>query len=974
MRHAALAGLFALGIAFAGSASPREYRVLAIRVDFPYEDPDHETTTGRGKFDLRDYASDPAVRAQYANPWDIPPHDKRYFSNHLAALGNYWSAVSEDSVTLRSRILPDEPRGAYTMSDIFYKYGNGRTKDKTFRKLVELFREAVESCKRNEGARINFSEYDTFMVIHAGVGKETSDGLNDIPSAYLNAADFQTYLWGPLVIDGIEIDNGIIVPEAASENGIAGLNGILTQMFGHRLGLPSLSNNRDGLPAAGGWALMDTGGMAYGRFTRGFVPTHPCAWSKIELGWITPVTVTSDTTIDVAATHVNNGLPRAVKIPITADEYLLIENRERYAPRDSLPKAVFSDSDTSGVWMRVDHYDALIPGSGILIWHINERIIREKRSSDTLNDDPYRRGVDLLEADGREDIGAPFGFGDPRSEYSEGSDDDTFKQSGRSTLSPVGEPNSGSMWGGNSGVTVTVSSPPGDVMRITISFSPRTLRYNTPKPPGGLTASDLNGDGAEELIASGGDSLVIVDAKNNRSFTVPAGGHPAVVAGIPGGAVLAVPSGDAVNCYGLGDSGLSLLARITAAAPEGSSVVFEGSIVFSGAHLIVPVRFVKNGNTVSNQLLLIPVRDFPNIVTETVALPDTARIISLAAAGVRIAAVSSGGALVYGDAGTKRFATLALPAGTLSAPLIADLDRDGMYEVILMAGSNLLIIEDALGADAAVNNGGAVRTLTIPLPADPVGDPAAADIDSDGRPELLVSTANGLCIFRAGGVSAEGYPISPPPGDSGERISSPPIIGDFDGDGRPDTAFATSNMRMLAYSTPSTVTRKFPITLADSLCGSPLVFRESASGGIALAYLTHSGDLYVRNLMTASSNSPVIWPMWRGGAGLASSLQNEDIPAPVKLSAPFRAFCYPNPITGGSGTFRFVPDAPTDCRITVYSADGRKVFESYLPENRVMTGVPNEVRMDASRLASGLYLARIRTRTHTEICKVGVMR
>ena len=96
MRHAALAGLFALGIAFAGSAFPREYHVLVIRVDFPYEDPDHDTTTGRGKFDLRDYATDPAVREQYVNPWDIPPHDSRYFSNHLAALGNYWSAVSED--------------------------------------------------------------------------------------------------------------------------------------------------------------------------------------------------------------------------------------------------------------------------------------------------------------------------------------------------------------------------------------------------------------------------------------------------------------------------------------------------------------------------------------------------------------------------------------------------------------------------------------------------------------------------------------------------------------------------------------------------------------------------------------------------------------------------------------------------------------------------------------------------------------
>jgi hypothetical protein len=719
---------------------------------------------------------------------------------------------------------------------------------------------------------------------------------------------------------------------------------------------------------------MDTGGMAFGYNTRGFVPTHPCAWSKIELGWITPATVTSDATLDVAATHVNNGLPRAVKIPITADEYLLIENRERYAPRDSLPKAAFSESDTSGVWMRVDHYDAFIPGSGILIWHINERIIREKRSSDTLNDDPYRRGIDLLEADGVQDIGAPFGFGDPRSEYGEGRDEDTFKQNGRNSLSPAGEPNSGSMWGGNSGVTVTVSSPPGDVMRIAVSFSPRALRFTARRPPGGLTAADLDGDGAEELIASGGDSLVVVGPGNNRSFSAPATGHPAVFPATSGSAALAVPSGDAVNCYGLGDSGLSLLARITAAAPEGASAVFDGNTVFAGGRLIAPVRFTANGNTVSNQLLLVPVRDFPNLVPETAALPDTARIVSLAAAGVRIAAVRSDGALVYGDTGTKRFATLSLPAGPASAPLIADLDRDGIYEIILSAGPKLLIVEGAWSADGSVNTGASPRTVAIPLPADPVGDPAAADMDSDGRPEVLVSVSSGLAAFRAGGVTVEGYPIPLPPGDPGERISSPPIIGDFDGDGRPDAAFATSNMRMLAYSAPRTLTGKFPVTLMDSLYGSPLVFRETISGGVSLAYRTQSGGLYVRSLMTPLSNTPGVWPMWRGGAGLASSLLNEDIPAPVKRSAPFRAFCYPNPITGGSGTFRFVPDAPTDCRITVYSADGRKVFEIYLPESGVMTGAPNEVRMDASRLASGLYIARIRTRTHTVICKVGVLR
>ena len=91
-------------------------------------------------------------------------------------------------------------------------------------------------------------------------------------------------------------------------------------------------------------------------------------------------------------------------------------------------------------------------------------------------------------------------------------------------------------------------------------------------------------------------------------------------------------------------------------------------------------------------------------------------------------------------------------------------------------------------------------------------------------------------------------------------------------------------------------------------------------------------------------------------------------------TAAFSAFCYPNPISKGSGTFRITPDSSTDCRVTVFSADGVKVFESYLPESSVIPGVANEIRMDASRLASGLYIARIKTRTHSETVKVGVLK
>jgi len=106
----------------------------------------------------------------------------------------------------------------------------------------------------------------------------------------------------------------------------------------------------------------------------------------------------------------------------------LIENRQRDINNDSL--AIGKD-DTRGVdiWFnnngsviasgqfgvitRVDEYDFGIPGSGILIWHIDERVIEEKINTNRVNSDPKRRGVDLEEADGSQDIGLEVGiFGD----------------------------------------------------------------------------------------------------------------------------------------------------------------------------------------------------------------------------------------------------------------------------------------------------------------------------------------------------------------------------------------------------------------------------------------------------------------------------------------------------------------------------------------------------------------------------------
>lgn len=938
-----------------------EYRILVLRVDFPFEDPDHYTTSGRGVFDLRDYYSDPSVNKEYTHPWDIPPHNKRYVENHLEALKNYWLNVSGNSVNISYEVWPEESDTAYTMSKKFYKYGNGRTKEQTFEKLITLFEEAITTCKNREGSNIDFSQFNTFMIIHAGLGRETSGGvINDIPSAYISREDIDTYLGTSLTVDGVTIENGIIVPEMASTNGFYGLNGIMAQMFGFRLGLPSFSNNKEGISGAGGWCLMDTGNMAWGYGTLGFIPTHPCIWSKIELGWIEPVTVTSDTSLEIAATHINTEYPRVIKIPITDNEYLLIENRYNYAPADSLPESItFSDTDTSGVWVDVDHYDAFIPGKGILIWHVNDSIIESNRADNTINDDPYRRGLYLLEADGRQDIGTTLLFGDK---------DDPFKLSGNNVLSPDTNPDSGSMWGGKSGITVTVNSDPGEIMNVSITFTGEMKGFPLfIGTDGNITAADMNNDGIDELIVSGMDSTFVYGADGSfiGSFATP--GHPAAAYHDKTGAIdLFSLSALYTNYYHMTDTRLDEISI-------GPLIIIDGTIFEEGNTIITDTpdglialmtyQHIDLGGRISSRILGYSIDSLWD--QHYTKLLDSTGVNSLAAAHDYLAALGANNTLYLGYFGTaSSFSMFPYPtgAGTTMGPLLVDLDRDDTYETVITADRELLIF----------NNDGTYERTS--LPDEPVGSPVAADIDSDGYPEIIQCTTRQVYGFRTGGILVENFPFDLPPGDDNETITSPPVVVDLNNDGNLDIACATSNMRLVSFDPSGYVTPGFPMTISSKVTSSPCIFKLSGSGDIAVAYITTDGRLMAHDLMTTVEDELYQWPMWKGGPELTSAFLNSKITSDVRTSAPFEAFCYPNPITGSFGTFRIIPSGPTDCSITVYTADGNKVFDSYLSQNEIIPGVANEVRMNATNLSSGLYIAKIKTRQKTIMYKLGVLK
>ena len=106
-------------------------------------------------------------------------------------------------------------------------------------------------------------------------------------------------------------------------------------------------------------------------------PNPMSAWSRIEVGWITPVTVTADM-LDVRIHNVNSTNGRVFRLPVSSSEYFLVANRQNGHP-------------TVG-----SYYDALAPTSGLAIWHVDENV---PGTLDANYEELHKR-VDLECADG----------------------------------------------------------------------------------------------------------------------------------------------------------------------------------------------------------------------------------------------------------------------------------------------------------------------------------------------------------------------------------------------------------------------------------------------------------------------------------------------------------------------------------------------------------------------------------------------
>ena len=216
------------------------------------------------------------------------------------------------------------------------------------------------------------ADADALVVFFAGTGRESH------MQAAAAAADDDdpwsnyTAVVPAAVGGGRSFDQACVIAE--EERAPFGSFGVLCHEFGHLLGLPELYAP-GGLPqeGIGVWGLMGQGTW----LGKGERPPHPCAWSKVQLGWVDLETIAVSTrgvTLDAV-----EKVPRVIKIPADParpQEYYLLENRARIGA------------------------DASLPGAGLLVWHVDDSVGGFR----TAQVNAAHKRLHLVEADGKGDL------------------------------------------------------------------------------------------------------------------------------------------------------------------------------------------------------------------------------------------------------------------------------------------------------------------------------------------------------------------------------------------------------------------------------------------------------------------------------------------------------------------------------------------------------------------------------------------
>ena len=667
----------------------------------------------------------------------------------------------------------------------------------------------------------------------------------------------------------------------------------------------------------------------------------------------------------------------------------------------------FESGDLSllyGVVTDVDEPDWSLPGGvatdgtfydgGVLIWHIDEAVILANIAADAVNTNIDHRGVDVEEADGSQDIGQSYGLFTAASGSENGTALDYWYSGNpapvyKNRFSETTFPDSRSYSGAKSHITVRDFSIRGPHMSAFVDRGDGQISVlpGFPRQTGYVLAGE-----SSITVAGGVASAPVLFAATSgwlvRSQTINVD-TPAVLRGnlfawsppATGGAFSFSPSG--------------LIAR---AGPD-SSFWGAPAAIDTNRDGIIDMLILGEGDRTHRQrgLTGFALRDANGDSLIDLAfrsstyrklMPEPTAGDSLIAMGADTGWVyffRFGGALVdsakvmpdgfvsgisvfsdpnsfvaTGDDGSVTITTRRTTGGTVVSdrtkkfgkgiigPAVTETLADGTPRIAFVTSEGMLYLVDA--------------ALT-PLPGFPVNvgtpvtrSPVMADIDGDGRRDVVVFAGSKIYAVNEVGSSLDYFPYNVP---SQLPFLSPPVVADVDGDGLVDIVGVTGEGLVVAVNRRGAMAAGFPL-LAGPGNQSAAVYTRSDSIILAVG---SSDDGSVSAWVTgrtqgAPDPSLYPWPQYQhdpAHRGLdRSTLQIRP------LSSDFfpkdRAYNWPNPVYAGKTRLRYFVRDNATVNIKVFDIAGDLVTSFPGPG---IGGMDNEIEWDVSGIESGVYLARI---------------
>jgi len=966
-------------------ASNDTVKILGIMVEFQ-EDKDG-ATFGNGKFGTI-YTSD------YGNTIVDPlPHNKAYFEAHLQFVKNYFSKVSGGRTTIEYFVLPDIVSVSQTMRN----YSPDPNSDDLT--SVAKFSKEAWSIAQTNNPDFDFSSYDLFTIFHAGVGRDVTlpgslGNERDLPSLFLSEEALKNSLNNDL--SGLPVNrngkyNSLIMPETESreDEGVTGsvlyqisTNGLFAASIGSYLGLPDLFNTETGISAIGKFGLMD--GQAIFAYN-GIFPPEPSAWEKIYLGWEEPITVSpGDYNINLVTKNAAAvGDTVILKVPINSSEYYLVENRIRDANSDGakityilngIKRTKTFTKDTTGFYSYdidslrgvitdVDEYDWALPsivsvnndvyyrkpGGGIVIWHIDENVIKNNIADNKINVDKNNRGVDVEEADGVQDIGESFydifgdlviGEGYAEDFWYAGNPAELFKNK----FSKDTRPNTNTNSGANSLITFSNFSPKSNKISFKLNYGDslivpiakysldtllgKTLTYS-PEESGQFSFS--------LLVDSSLYDLSISDYKKLDNYYSDY--------------KVAFYNHDLLGVRG------SYIYQYS----ENGSALAEYNVEET---ITTPVTFRKNSSGVSEYIVgtkkgkvKIFVIDAVDgvVLSQEFAADEEAPIRFIATSEDYISFATDD--KLY-DSNGKSYQLNGSASDQVYVLALTKL-KDGRYVSVIHYKNRISVVAgDELINSFSVN--AAISSLSI------------SDLKNDGENYVLFTDGNNLEALNLQGSSADNFPFTDP---DGIGFTGTPVAADFEGDGKSEVIAATKDGRIFAIDGGTgKVVSGFPISTGAQLATTPVLFNYN--GKASLAAIDVLNNFYVWNI--GAVDAKMFWSEENGNnynssfvdkAANTSGFTNQFFPAS-------RVYNYPNPVYDNTTYIRYYVAEDSKINIKIFDLAGGFVTE--LNDN-ASGGLDNETEWNVNNIQSGVYLARVEAtgssgKTESNIIKIAIIK